>query len=165
FFFQAEDGIRDRNVTGVQTCALPIFVQQHFWNNAQDVLHQFDDNHPQKVMSIAPNLSSTASSISTVVVRFPPKPTIHIAFDQSYQHPIDKITMQTFGTAVIDHILHHIVHKVLVAYGFEKPFDCKTMPSHILSWQQSVLRSSLHHNTQLLNASIYYQTSFSHIHN
>src|SRR5699024_12058944 len=26
FFFQAEDGIRDRNVTGVQTCALPISV-------------------------------------------------------------------------------------------------------------------------------------------
>src|SRR5699024_12226779 len=26
FFFQAEDGIRGRNVTGVQTCALPIFV-------------------------------------------------------------------------------------------------------------------------------------------
>ena len=24
FFFQAEDGIRDRDVTGVQTCALPI---------------------------------------------------------------------------------------------------------------------------------------------
>src|SRR5699024_11873056 len=24
FSFQAEDGIRDRNVTGVQTCALPI---------------------------------------------------------------------------------------------------------------------------------------------
>src|SRR5207249_6251795 len=27
FFFQAEDGIRDRNVTGVQTCALPIFTR------------------------------------------------------------------------------------------------------------------------------------------
>src|SRR5699024_3928885 len=26
FFFQAEDCIRDRNVTGVQTCALPIFI-------------------------------------------------------------------------------------------------------------------------------------------
>src|SRR5437588_13023692 len=26
FFFQAEDGIRDHCVTGVQTCALPIFV-------------------------------------------------------------------------------------------------------------------------------------------
>ena len=69
------------------------------------------------------------------------------------------------GRVFYPDILHHIVHKVLVAYGFEKPFDCKTMPSHILSWQQSVLRSSLHHNTQLLNASIYYQTSFSHIHN
>src|SRR5207249_6674422 len=27
FFFQAEDGIRDRNVTGVQTCALPISIE------------------------------------------------------------------------------------------------------------------------------------------
>src|SRR5690554_7965936 len=26
FFFQAEDGIRDADVTGVQTCALPIFA-------------------------------------------------------------------------------------------------------------------------------------------
>src|SRR5699024_10515867 len=36
-FFQAEDGIRDRNVTGVQTCALPILVKngkddkEEFW--------------------------------------------------------------------------------------------------------------------------------------
>src|SRR5690606_39521440 len=27
FFFQAEDGIRDFHVTGVQTCALPIYCQ------------------------------------------------------------------------------------------------------------------------------------------
>src|SRR5438046_7150861 len=27
FFFQAEDGIRDWSVTGVQTCALPIFAR------------------------------------------------------------------------------------------------------------------------------------------
>src|SRR6266566_6005843 len=27
FFFQAEDGIRDYKVTGVQTCALPIYVE------------------------------------------------------------------------------------------------------------------------------------------
>src|SRR5690554_7162042 len=27
FFFQAEDGIRDADVTGVQTCALPIFTE------------------------------------------------------------------------------------------------------------------------------------------
>src|SRR5699024_11311301 len=34
FFFQAEDGIRDRNVTGVQTCALPIL-----WNGKQCLRH------------------------------------------------------------------------------------------------------------------------------
>src|SRR2546425_5820871 len=28
FFFQAEDGIRDKLVTGVQTCALPICLNQ-----------------------------------------------------------------------------------------------------------------------------------------
>jgi len=28
FFFQAEDGIRDGTVTGVQTCALPIYADQ-----------------------------------------------------------------------------------------------------------------------------------------
>src|SRR5690554_7682746 len=28
FFFQAEDGIRDADVTGVQTCALPIYRRE-----------------------------------------------------------------------------------------------------------------------------------------
>src|SRR5207249_7174123 len=32
FFFQAEDGIRDRNVTGVQTCALPILSMAAAWS-------------------------------------------------------------------------------------------------------------------------------------
>src|SRR3712207_8744373 len=31
FFFQAEDGIRDIGVTGVQTCALPIFEVSEQW--------------------------------------------------------------------------------------------------------------------------------------
>src|SRR5256885_4165259 len=34
FFFQAEDGIRDYKVTGVQTCALPI------WLDVDDVVSQ-----------------------------------------------------------------------------------------------------------------------------
>src|SRR5437867_8165851 len=33
FFFQAEDGIRDRTVTGVQTCALPIWARTAMENN------------------------------------------------------------------------------------------------------------------------------------
>src|SRR5690348_18196791 len=37
FFFQAEDGIRDGRVTGVQTCALPIYCRRRgrkFWGGA-----------------------------------------------------------------------------------------------------------------------------------
>src|SRR5256885_7689201 len=36
FFFQAEDGIRDYKVTGVQTCALPIFLGIECRVNAED---------------------------------------------------------------------------------------------------------------------------------
>src|SRR5699024_11772688 len=36
FFFQAEDGIRDRNVTGVQTCALPISAFQFLRQDRRD---------------------------------------------------------------------------------------------------------------------------------
>src|SRR5204862_3484400 len=38
FFFQAEDGIRDLYVTGVQTCALPIFAAVLKRADARDVL-------------------------------------------------------------------------------------------------------------------------------
>src|SRR5690606_39628127 len=47
FFFQAEDGIRDFHVTGVQTCALPIFMP--FWKNE---LGRPDDN----LIDLATNL-------------------------------------------------------------------------------------------------------------
>src|SRR5437879_13354181 len=36
FFFQAEDGIRDTSVTGVQTCALPILVIQKRHGHGRD---------------------------------------------------------------------------------------------------------------------------------
>src|SRR5699024_12225288 len=38
FFFQAEDGIRDRNVTGVQTCALPIWCDPAVWQRNRRLL-------------------------------------------------------------------------------------------------------------------------------
>src|SRR5699024_12075237 len=31
--YQAEDGIRDRNVTGVQTCALPILTEDNWFGH------------------------------------------------------------------------------------------------------------------------------------
>src|SRR2546426_3727905 len=40
FFFQAEDGIRDYKVTGVQTCALPIYSME----GLEEVLSNYTGN-------------------------------------------------------------------------------------------------------------------------
>src|SRR5207244_8428885 len=51
FFFQAEDGIRDDLVTGVQTCALPILSDEH------PHVHGFlpdDHPHPQLYHGVTP---------------------------------------------------------------------------------------------------------------
>src|SRR6478735_8239310 len=45
FFFQAEDGIRDYKVTGVQTCALPIFAIQAFYNEEEGFEPRFGIAH------------------------------------------------------------------------------------------------------------------------
>src|SRR3712207_9364325 len=42
FFFQAEDGIRDIGVTGVQTCALPIYQLKAYLNDQLQALSQAD---------------------------------------------------------------------------------------------------------------------------
>src|SRR4051794_41860935 len=43
FFFQAEDGIRDGRVTGVQTCALPIFRSRPVAARLQDLPRRLPD--------------------------------------------------------------------------------------------------------------------------
>src|SRR5690625_6374749 len=43
FFFQAEDGIRDGHVTGVQTCALPILV-----TSDRDFFEQLDPGEQKR---------------------------------------------------------------------------------------------------------------------
>src|SRR6266478_8893643 len=50
FFFQAEDGIRDLTVTGVQTCAFPIWIFRGFGVEVvelirrEELLYGFDDD-------------------------------------------------------------------------------------------------------------------------
>src|SRR5258707_12536940 len=54
FFFQAEDGIRDIGVTGVQTCALPIYdVVSRDGLNRKDVRALLKEAQPQpKIIEI-----------------------------------------------------------------------------------------------------------------
>src|SRR5258708_18698511 len=46
FFFQAEDGIRDDLVTGLQTCALPI---SYFYQNHPIILDLYRRHHAREI--------------------------------------------------------------------------------------------------------------------
>src|SRR5437867_11325082 len=50
FFFQAEDGIRDRTVTGVQTCALPILK---LWRSSKAIRTLSIEAGPARAFSIS----------------------------------------------------------------------------------------------------------------
>src|SRR5437868_823125 len=54
FFFQAEDGIRDRNVTGVQTCALPISAPVYYITGT---IHSTESGAPTALMELAYRLA------------------------------------------------------------------------------------------------------------
>ena len=57
FFFQAEDGIRDTSVTGVQTCALPISEQRQTFDQGlrtlQESLKTLRDQSPSEIADAA----------------------------------------------------------------------------------------------------------------
>src|SRR3989441_5760229 len=68
FFFQAEDGIRDKLVTGVQTCALPIsFVVQAI------------ERKEKKRNPVAPFITSRLQQEAARKLRFSPKKTMTLA--------------------------------------------------------------------------------------
>src|SRR5256885_5399289 len=64
FFFQAEDGIRDYKVTGVQTCALPISQSDSSKQNVQELRKQLDELREQmsKLQARLGELESTKSA-------------------------------------------------------------------------------------------------------
>src|SRR6266496_3367194 len=72
FFFQAEDGIRDLYVTGVQTCALPIskpeFTTKFFYG-------QLVENTPERHFWTAPD--GTVLGDSPTIEFDPPRRLVH----------------------------------------------------------------------------------------
>src|SRR5256885_4566749 len=60
FFFQAEDGIRDYKVTGVQTCALPIFEPDLVLEGAVEIDRA---HHHLRQRERAPELSDEAGRV------------------------------------------------------------------------------------------------------
>src|SRR3989454_1424643 len=60
FFFQAEDGIRDYKVTGVQTCALPIL---------EYYVYRADSNRARRLFGVTPDMIEVYSQLTGV--RYP----------------------------------------------------------------------------------------------
>src|SRR2546430_14401120 len=52
FFFQAEDGIRDLTVTGVQTCALPIFDRRASFSSARPYKQEVGGSRPSPPLAL-----------------------------------------------------------------------------------------------------------------
>src|ERR1041385_9434560 len=68
FFFQAEDGIRDVAVTGVQTCALPI------WFETSSALERFESTKRRSTKERSPVGPARTSATVWAVLWFPPLP-------------------------------------------------------------------------------------------
>src|SRR5207249_8668787 len=76
FFFQAEDGIRDRNVTGVQTCALPIssYVSgTHMWKGNAAILNAKPANAARRPSASSGSVAAEArATVARLVERTAP---------------------------------------------------------------------------------------------
>src|SRR5689334_24184284 len=77
FFFQAEDGIRDGTVTGVQTCALPISPQaSHVGWSPKNI----------DMSRIEPGASSRRQSDRLVLANVPSSRSAKMPFERSEEH-------------------------------------------------------------------------------
>src|SRR5205807_4262311 len=65
FFFQAEDGIRDYKVTGVQTCALPIWWVEEY-ENARTAFARFIGAEQDEV-AVVPSASAGINSVASAL--------------------------------------------------------------------------------------------------
>src|SRR5690606_6094916 len=85
YFFQAEDGIRDFHVTGVQTCALPISVAADILQNLPLVHSQADVGWAQQNVPDAPGGPGVTSRSQNA-------PAVQLVAQQSQrparQHPV-----------------------------------------------------------------------------
>src|SRR5256885_14934565 len=84
FFFQAEDGIRDYKVTGVQTCALPIYQEikegRGCGPNKDYILMKLDHLGADTIRKRLPSVEEIGHNFANVDITkepIPVVPTIH----------------------------------------------------------------------------------------
>src|SRR5437667_12146259 len=69
FFFQAEDGIRYRDVTGVQTCALPILIKQTQASSTQSLERDLEESGRLALLEIARSVRLAGYGTTPIAAR------------------------------------------------------------------------------------------------
>src|SRR3989442_6908551 len=110
FFFQAEDGIRDADVTGVQTCALPI----------------------SEVETAPPGCAVAADSTSAGPTRFPPTLSVSSLRPSMYQNPSSSTRAQSPCTQTSGNRLQYVAR-----YFCGSRQNPRVMPGHGLRMTSS----------------------------
>src|SRR5699024_7068473 len=96
-FFQAEDGIRDRNVTGVQTCALPISATYFFGRS-------------QSYKELDQQVRAAAAGLKAFGIR--PGDRVAIVLPNCPQHLAAFFAIQKLGATVVEHNPLYTAHEL-----------------------------------------------------
>src|SRR2546430_10455634 len=110
FFFQAEDGIRDLTVTGVQTCALPISALTACWkrrsfrrprilSTSSSTLAGAATGCDITVMA-APEKQRADIAVRPSIVPQPPRVAVHVN-DQNFRPAFTPSTRGRSGTSAL----------------------------------------------------------------
>src|SRR5256886_15291632 len=101
FFFQAEDGIRDLTVTGVQTCALPICARSSPGRNASSSA----SDHANPASRIADRIASSVTTVGVMPARILQSPSVAAALTILGDPPAHSIT-RTLSAPTATTLLH-----------------------------------------------------------
>src|SRR2546426_12065404 len=105
FFFQAEDGIRDYKVTGVQTCALPIFQALNMLNSPFVLTRIHQNNQGSHVAAV---LAQTADpgiiiwDLFATTLSRPPSDTEMALFGRIFQQQGNRVAAENLQWVLLN---------------------------------------------------------------
>src|SRR5699024_4313969 len=151
-FFQAEDGIRDRNVTGVQTCALPIFTLFPTISSCKTTLTRtyhyfshlfFTQERPHRNLSLlfSPLLHARASS-QELITTFPISSSRKSALTRTYHYFSHHFFMQERSHKNLSLLFSPLLHA-------RAPSQELTTVFHISSSRKNTLTGTYHYFSHL----------------
>src|SRR5699024_9673501 len=118
-FFQAEDGIRDRNVTGVQTCALPIFYRLLAKGITLGIFQLESDGIRKVIQDVNPKVFLDLAAVNALYRPGPMKEIPRFIEGKenpgkvSYPHPdLAEILEETYGVIVYQEQIMQIAAKI-----------------------------------------------------